>query len=36
MFGGVAAWLVLGETDPLRRLIGSVIVLTGIAAIAIS
>lgn len=32
--GGLAAWLVLGERDAVRRLAGSVIVLSGIAAIA--
>lgn len=36
VLGNLAAWLVLGEADPLRRLIGSVIVLSGIAAIAVS
>ncbi|HET6500387.1 MAG TPA: DMT family transporter [Amycolatopsis sp.] len=34
VLGSLAAWRVLGEADPLRRLAGSVIVLTGIAAIA--
>ncbi|MBE8517137.1 EamA family transporter [Amycolatopsis sp. H6(2020)] len=34
VLGGVAAWLVLGERDVVRRLAGSVIVLSGIAAIA--
>ena len=34
VIGGVAAWLVLGERDAVRRLAGSVIVLSGIAAIA--
>ncbi|SFW74014.1 DMT family transporter [Amycolatopsis australiensis] len=34
VLGGLAAWLVLGERDAVRRLAGSVIVLTGIAAIA--
>ncbi|SEF32920.1 EamA-like transporter family protein [Amycolatopsis pretoriensis] len=34
VLGGVAAWLVLGERDAVRRLAGSVIVLSGIAAIA--
>ncbi|MEV7094136.1 DMT family transporter [Amycolatopsis sp. NPDC051045] len=34
VLGGLAAWLVLGEGDAARRLAGSVIVLSGIAAIA--
>lgn len=34
VLGGLAAWLVLGERDVVRRLAGSVIVLAGIAAIA--
>ncbi|MEU0789945.1 DMT family transporter [Amycolatopsis sp. NPDC005961] len=34
VLGGLAAWLVLGESDAVRRLVGSVIVLSGIAAIA--
>ncbi|WP_290056590.1 DMT family transporter [Amycolatopsis solani] len=34
VLGGLAAWLVLGESDAVRRLAGSVIVLAGIAAIA--
>ena len=36
VLGGLAAWLVLGERDAVRRLAGSVIVLSGIAAIAAS
>jgi drug/metabolite transporter (DMT)-like permease len=36
VFGGVAAWFVLREQHPLRRLAGSVVVLTGIAAIALA
>lgn len=36
VFGGLAAWLVLGEADPLRRVTGSVIVLSGITLIAVS
>jgi len=36
VLGGVAAWLVLREPNPGRRLIGSVVVLAGIAAIAAS
>lgn len=36
VLGGLAAWLVLGEADPARRLTGSVIVLAGITAIAAS
>ncbi|MCP2165148.1 EamA family transporter [Goodfellowiella coeruleoviolacea] len=34
--GGVAAWLLLGEPNPLRRLTGAAIVLAGVAAIAVS
>jgi len=34
VLGGLAAWLVLGEQNALRRLAGSLIVLSGIAAIA--
>ncbi|MEV6640457.1 DMT family transporter [Amycolatopsis sp. NPDC051371] len=34
VLGGLAAWLVLGESNAVRRLAGSVIVLSGIAAIA--
>ncbi len=34
VLGGLAAWLVLGEQDAMRRLAGSVIVVAGIAAIA--
>ncbi|GHG00788.1 MULTISPECIES: DMT family transporter [Amycolatopsis] len=34
VLGGLAAWLVLGEQNAVRRLAGSVIVLSGIAAIA--
>ncbi|KAA2266111.1 EamA family transporter [Solihabitans fulvus] len=34
--GSLIAWLVLGESNPLRRMIGSVIVLTGIVAIAVA
>ncbi|SFK33642.1 Multidrug transporter EmrE [Amycolatopsis sacchari] len=36
VLGGLAGWLVLGEADPGRRLVGSVVVLAGIAAIAAS
>lgn len=36
VLGGLAAWLVLGEASPGRRLTGSVVVLAGIAAIAAS
>jgi drug/metabolite transporter (DMT)-like permease len=35
VFGGVAAWLMFGEPDVIRRLSGSLIVLAGIAAIAV-
>ncbi|MCR6483321.1 DMT family transporter [Amycolatopsis sp. OK19-0408] len=34
VLGGLAAWLVLGESNAMRRLAGSVVVLAGIAAIA--
>ena len=34
--GGVAAWLVLGERNAARRLAGSLVVLAGIAAIAVA
>ncbi|MGW3959390.1 DMT family transporter [Amycolatopsis sp. NPDC005003] len=34
VLGGLAAWLVLGESDAVRRLAGSAVVLSGIAAIA--
>ncbi|MDT8914580.1 DMT family transporter [Amycolatopsis sp. PS_44_ISF1] len=34
--GGVAAWLMLGERNAVRRLIGSLVVLAGIAAIAVA
>jgi drug/metabolite transporter (DMT)-like permease len=33
--GSLGAWLLLGEPNPLRRLTGSVIVLAGVAAIAV-
>ncbi|HET6709049.1 DMT family transporter [Amycolatopsis sp.] len=36
VLGGLAAWLVLGEHNAVRRLAGSVIVLSGIAAIAVA
>jgi drug/metabolite transporter (DMT)-like permease len=36
VFGGLAGWLVLHEPRPVRRLAGSVVVLAGIAAIAVS
>jgi drug/metabolite transporter (DMT)-like permease len=36
VIAGLAAWLVLGEPNPLRRLVGAVIVLAGVAAIAVS
>ncbi|GHE94098.1 hypothetical protein GCM10017786_28750 [Amycolatopsis deserti] len=36
VLGGLAAWLVLDEPHPVRRLVGSVVVLAGIAAIAAS
>jgi drug/metabolite transporter (DMT)-like permease len=34
VFAGIAAWLVLGEPDPKRRLAGAVVVVAGVAAIA--
>lgn len=34
--GSLGAWLLLGEPNPVRRLSGSVIVLAGVAAIAVS
>ncbi len=34
--GSLGAWLLLGEPNPARRLTGSVIVLAGVAAIAVS
>ncbi len=34
--GSVCAWLLLGEPNPFRRLTGAVIVLAGVAAIAVS
>jgi len=34
--GGLAAWLVLGETNAVRRPAGSVVVLAGITAIAMA
>jgi drug/metabolite transporter (DMT)-like permease len=34
VFASLAAWLVLGEPNPARRLSGAVIVLAGVAAIA--
>ena len=36
VLGGLAAWRVLGEADPLRRIAGSGIVLAGITAIALA
>lgn len=36
VLGSLAAWLVLGERDAGRRLAGAVIVLSGIAAIAVA
>ncbi|OZM74262.1 EamA family transporter [Amycolatopsis antarctica] len=36
VLGGLAAWRLLGEPDPVRRLTGSVIVLAGIIAIALA
>jgi drug/metabolite transporter (DMT)-like permease len=35
VFGSLAAWLILGEPNPLRRLSGAVVVLAGVAAIAV-
>jgi drug/metabolite transporter (DMT)-like permease len=36
VLGGLAAWRLLGETQAARRLIGSLVVLAGIAAIAVA
>lgn len=36
VIGSLGAWLLLGEPNPARRLTGSVIVLAGVAAIAVS
>ncbi|GAA3560330.1 EamA family transporter [Amycolatopsis ultiminotia] len=36
VLGGIAAWLVLGERNAVRRLAGSLVVLAGIAAIAVA
>jgi drug/metabolite transporter (DMT)-like permease len=35
VFGSIAAWLILGEPNPRRRITGAVVVLIGVAAIAI-
>ena len=35
VFGSLAAWLILGEPNPLRRLTGALVVLVGVAAIAV-
>jgi drug/metabolite transporter (DMT)-like permease len=35
VFGSLAAWLVLGEPNPGRRLAGALVVLAGVAAIAV-
>ncbi len=36
VFGGLAAWLILKEPHPVRRLAGACVVLLGIVAIALS
>jgi drug/metabolite transporter (DMT)-like permease len=36
VLGGLAAWRMLGETDAVRRLAGSLVVLAGIVAIAVA
>lgn len=36
VIGGLLAWRVLGEPNPVRRLVGSAIILFGIAGIALS
>jgi drug/metabolite transporter (DMT)-like permease len=36
VFGGVAAWLMFGEPNVVRRLSGSLVVLAGITAIAVA
>jgi drug/metabolite transporter (DMT)-like permease len=35
VFGSLAAWLILGEPNPRRRVTGAVVVLAGVAAIAV-
>jgi drug/metabolite transporter (DMT)-like permease len=35
VFASLAAWLVLGEPNPARRIAGAVVVLAGVAAIAV-
>jgi drug/metabolite transporter (DMT)-like permease len=35
VFGSLAGWLILGEPNPRRRMTGAVVVLAGVAAIAI-
>jgi len=36
VIGSLGAWLLLGEPNPVRRLAGAVIVVAGVAAIAVS
>ncbi|MFI6041881.1 EamA family transporter [Nocardia sp. NPDC051321] len=36
VIGGLVAWRILGEPNPVRRLVGAVIVLCGIAGIAVA
>lgn len=36
VFGGVAAWLMFGEPNVIRRFVGSLVVLAGITAIAVA
>jgi drug/metabolite transporter (DMT)-like permease len=35
VFGSLAAWLILGEPNPRRRITGAVVVLAGVTAIAV-
>ena len=35
VFGSLAAWLILGEPNPRRRLTGALVVVAGVAAIAV-
>lgn len=36
VLGSLAAWLLLGEPNPVRRLVGAVVVLGGVAAISLA
>ncbi len=35
VFASLAGWLILGEPDPRRRLVGAGVVVAGVAAIAV-